>query len=101
MRADAVVVNRVPVHPRQMPPVEEMTDQLQTRGLPHDGAMTDAIRQAVEQQASRAKLAESNLTALDEINQTAEAVRVVHVPEFSQEIHDVERLIWVADRLVS
>ncbi len=99
MKPDAIVVNRVPVSPGAEPTAEALDKLIEQEKLPRADGMAKRVLAAAEQQRRAAKLARLNMTALEEVSTTDETLPIVEVPEFAREIHDVERLVWMANRL--
>jgi hypothetical protein len=98
MKPDAVVINRVPQDPGEAVSSEVLCGALEQAGIPTDGELPARMLEAAAQQRKVAKMARLHMLALEEFS-SHDGMPVVEVVEFAREIHDVERLVWVADRL--
>lgn len=97
MHADAFVINRM--HRADIEAEEgEIIAALEARGL-HLGADAPVrIAKAVREERRLGELNRLHLYALDEARAEGEPEpAVVHVPDFPRDIHDIERLAWVAN----
>lgn len=102
MHPDAFVVNRVhpaPPSSGDLVELEPIAQALASAGLDlgPDGART--VAEAARQEQRRARLDRLQMVALDEIRPADGASPVRCVPDFAKDIHDVERLAWVAAAL--
>lgn len=97
MHADAFVVNRMH-HADVSADLEQITDALSRRGIELGGDAPKRIHKAVLQEQRLGELNRIHLYALDEAHREGEPEpAIVHVPDFPRDIHDIERLAWVAD----
>ncbi len=97
MHADAFVVNRV--HRADIDASEEeIVGAIATRELKLGSDAPTRIAKAVKQERRLGELNRLHLVALDEAKiDGAPEPAIVHVPDFPRDIHDLERLVWVAD----
>lgn len=97
MHADAFVVNRMHVADVSATP-EEIAAALTRRGIALHGDAAARIDKALRQERRLGELNRLHLVALDEVRTDGDdGPAIVHVPDFPRDIHDIERLAWVAD----
>ena len=99
MAPSAFVVNRMRGVPDERALPEEIARELAARGLP---SQPDFVARALEAAAEERRLGErdrDNLASIRWATEGNEAPSVVHVPAFPRDIHDIDRLILVADVL--
>lgn len=97
MRADAFVVNRMH-QPDVNAEQDEIEEALERREIALGHEAAKRIGKAVDQERRQGELNRIHLFALDEVKtDDAASPAIVHVPNFPRDIHDLERLAWVAD----
>jgi anion-transporting ArsA/GET3 family ATPase len=95
MTADAYVVNRT--HGRVADATDEqIREAVERAGLSLGDDVVAHVAEAARQERRLGELNRLHLVALEEVDDDA---IIVHVPDFARNIHDVERLAWVADVL--
>jgi anion-transporting ArsA/GET3 family ATPase len=100
MRASAYVINRLHrVEPEAAE--EDIKSALAARELRLGADAPLRIAKALRQERRLGELNRLHLLALDEAfgDDSDDPPAVVHVPDFPRDIHDVQRLAWVADVL--
>ena len=97
MRADAFVVNRMH-EPNVAADMESIAAAVERRGLKLGNDSTKRIAKAAQEETRIGELNRLHLFALDEAKMEGEPdPAIAFVPEFPRDIHDIERLAWVAD----
>ncbi|MBI4703884.1 MAG: ArsA family ATPase [Deltaproteobacteria bacterium] len=103
MRPGAYVVNRVHELGGEPASADEISRAIAARDLRLAPGAIPAIAEAARQEHRLAQLDRLHLVALEEaFGEDAGAAPdplLVHVPEFPRDIHDLGRLVWVADVL--
>ena len=98
MAADAYVVNRMHHSVEQVSP-EQVGTALDRHDITLEDGAAERIVAAVRQERRLSELNRLHLVALDEVADDDNSPVVVHVPDFSRDIHDLRSLVWVADVL--
>lgn len=103
MSADAYVVNRVNRLSGDDVDEAAVARQLSERGLQGGPELAQRVIEAARQENRLAELDRLHLIALEEAFGENDATNpiVAYVPAFHKDIHDVERLAWVADALTA
>lgn len=103
MRRDAFVVNRVHPSYGSVPSTSEIEGAIAKAGLTLGPDAANRLRKAAEDEASMGKLDALHLiglgSALEE--EAAGGSKLVHVPAFPYDIHDLVRLAAIADVLTA
>jgi anion-transporting ArsA/GET3 family ATPase len=99
MTPDAYVVNRVHRRLGELAEEHDIEQALADRGLDLGEGSTERVLEAARQMQRQAQLDRLHLVALEEMHEddTADDPALVHVPDFPRDIHDVQRLRWMAD----
>ena len=100
LTADAYVVNRMHVGVG-VASEAEIEAAIAARSVDIDAAAAPRIAEAARQEKRLGELNRLHLVALEEAFEegASEVPTIVHVPDFPSDIHDVQRLGWVADVL--
>ncbi len=97
MHADAFVVNRMH-QPDVAADMPQIATALERRAIELGRNAPARIAQAVSEEQRRGELNRLHLYALEEAHTEGEPdPTIVHLPDFPRDIHDIERLAWVAD----
>jgi anion-transporting ArsA/GET3 family ATPase len=97
MHADAFVINRMH-EPDVSAELDEIAAALERRNIQLGHDAPKRIAKAVDNERRVGELNRLHLYALDEARTEGEPdPTIVHVPDFPRDIHDIERLAWVAD----
>jgi anion-transporting ArsA/GET3 family ATPase len=102
MRRDAVVVNRVNLKLGDLPSEQQIAEAVATRGLPLLGDAPSRLYRAAEDEARLGRRDGIHLIALEgalEDDGSGASLRV-DIPAFAYDIHDLARLMRIADVLV-
>jgi anion-transporting ArsA/GET3 family ATPase len=96
MRADAYVVNRTHDIVADASD-EQIAAAIARRGVALEPDAVARVAEAAQQERRLGELDRLHLIALEEVG--SDGPPIVRVPDFSRDIHDVQRLAWVADVL--
>jgi anion-transporting ArsA/GET3 family ATPase len=103
MHPDAYVVNRMHDVPGELGDLDAIGSAADRHGLELSDGSIKRIAEAAQEEKRRGELDRLHLVALEEVFSTSEtdskAPTVAYVPDFPREIHDLKRLIWVADAI--
>jgi anion-transporting ArsA/GET3 family ATPase len=102
MRRDAFVVNRVNPRGGDLPSEAEIVEAVRARGLQLGDDAPARLRKAAEDEGQLGRQDSLHLIALDgALDDEPEGVGTlrVDVPAFAYDIHDLERLVQIADVL--
>jgi anion-transporting ArsA/GET3 family ATPase len=99
MRADHYVVNRMHMGDPSAADENEIAAAIALRSLELAKDAPARVARAAHEERRMGELDRLHLIALEEAFREGETPPVSHVPEFPVDIHDVQRLAWVADVL--
>ncbi len=99
MNPDAYVVNRTRGLGGRLADDAAVAKLLAKRGLQLDPDAPSRIVEAARQEQRLGELDRLHLIALEEVFDDEHTPIVVHVPDFPRDIHDIERLAWVAEAI--
>ena len=100
MRPDAYVVNRVHAPIAEIPDCPTVIETAHRHGLEMSTDLGERIIDAMKQEARLGELDRLHLIALEEaFEEGYGAPPTVRIPDFPLDIHDVRRLVWVANVL--
>lgn len=98
MTPDAFVVNRMHVPAAELASIDEVNAALAERELRLGEGAASRVLEAAKQERRLGELDRLHLVALEEVFVEGEGVPlVVHIPDFPFDIHDLQRLAWVAE----
>jgi len=99
MQPDAYVVNRTRGLGGLLADEAAVAGLLDDRGLKLDPDAPTRVVEAARREQRLGKLDRLHLIALEEVFDGDRTPPVVHVPDFPHDIHNVERLAWVAEAI--
>ncbi|MBI4956836.1 MAG: ArsA family ATPase [Myxococcales bacterium] len=100
MQPDAYVINRVHAPISDIPDAHAVVQAAHRHGLEMSGSLAERVIEAMKQEARLGELDRLHLIAIEEaFDEGLASPPVVRVPDFPLDIHDVRRLIWVANTL--